>query len=100
MEHGRGGARPFPRTAPPRRRSPSIFSKSLYPTRPALADALRRLMDADIPLDGASDHDVSEALYLRDTRGEPEIEHRCQFRIGEVSCRTVGTDRSAVRLPA
>lgn len=38
----------------------------LYPTRAALADALRRLMKAKIPLDGASDHGVSEALYLRD----------------------------------
>jgi catechol 2,3-dioxygenase len=38
----------------------------LYPTRAALADALRRLVAAQIPLDGASDHGVSEALYLRD----------------------------------
>ena len=38
----------------------------LYPTRAALADALRRLIAANIPLDGASDHGVSEALYLRD----------------------------------
>ena len=38
----------------------------LYPTRAALADALRRPIAADIPLDGASDHGVSEALYLRD----------------------------------
>lgn len=38
----------------------------LYPTRAALADALRRLQSAGIPLDGASDHGVSEALYLRD----------------------------------
>jgi catechol 2,3-dioxygenase len=38
----------------------------LYPTRAALGDALRRLMEAKIPLDGASDHGVSEALYLRD----------------------------------
>lgn len=38
----------------------------LYPTRAALADALRRLMAAGIPLDGASDHGVSQALYLRD----------------------------------
>jgi catechol 2,3-dioxygenase len=37
-----------------------------YPTRAALADALRRLIDAGIPLDGASDHGVSEALYLHD----------------------------------
>lgn len=38
----------------------------LYPTRAALADALLRLLKAGIPLDGASDHGVSEALYLRD----------------------------------
>lgn len=38
----------------------------LYPTRAALADALRRLLTARYPLDGASDHGVSEALYLRD----------------------------------
>jgi len=37
-----------------------------YPDRRALADALRRLMAAGITLDGASDHGVSEALYLRD----------------------------------
>jgi catechol 2,3-dioxygenase len=37
-----------------------------YPTRAALADALRRLQKAGIQLDGASDHGVSEALYLRD----------------------------------
>jgi len=41
----------------------------LYPGRAALADALRRLRDAAIPLDGASDHGVSEALYLRDPDG-------------------------------
>src|SRR6266536_3090342 len=38
----------------------------LYPTRALLGDALRRLMAAGIELDGASDHGVSEALYLRD----------------------------------
>lgn len=41
----------------------------LYPTRAALADALRRLIEAHISLDGASDHGVSEALYLRDPDG-------------------------------
>jgi len=41
----------------------------LYPTRAELADALRRLIEADIPLEGASDHGVSEALYLRDPDG-------------------------------
>src|ERR1700744_455466 len=38
----------------------------LYPTRAKLADALRRLLAAGIELEGASDHGVSEALYLRD----------------------------------
>jgi catechol 2,3-dioxygenase len=41
----------------------------LYPTRAELADALRRLIKAGVPLDGASDHGVSEALYLRDPDG-------------------------------
>jgi len=41
----------------------------LYPTRAALADALRRLIAAGIPLTGASDHGVSEALYLNDPDG-------------------------------
>ena len=41
----------------------------LYPTRATLADALRRLTEANIPLDGATDHGVSEALYLRDPDG-------------------------------
>ncbi len=41
----------------------------LYPTRRALADALRRVLAAKIPLEGASDHGVSEALYLRDPDG-------------------------------
>ena len=41
----------------------------LYPTRIELAGALRRLIDAKIPLEGASDHGVSEALYLRDPDG-------------------------------
>ena len=41
----------------------------LYPSREALADALRRLIIAKIPLTGASDHGVSEALYLQDPDG-------------------------------
>lgn len=41
----------------------------LYPDRASLADALQRLLRAGIPLDGASDHGVSEALYLRDPDG-------------------------------
>lgn len=41
----------------------------LYPSRAALATALQRLLDAGWPLEGASDHGVSEALYLRDPDG-------------------------------
>lgn len=56
----RGGSPPAPGTT-------GLFHLAvLYPTRAALADALRRLASAGIPLDGASDHGVSEALYLRD----------------------------------
>jgi catechol 2,3-dioxygenase len=40
-----------------------------YPDRASLGDALRRLREASVPLDGASDHGVSEALYLRDPDG-------------------------------
>ena len=50
--------------------TPGCFHAAIrYPDRKALADALRRLVDAGIPLDGASDHGVSEALYLRDPDG-------------------------------
>jgi catechol 2,3-dioxygenase len=41
----------------------------LYPDRAALADALRRLVEAGVAVDGASDHGVSEAIYLRDPDG-------------------------------
>ena len=53
--------------SPPPRHSTGLYHLAiLYPTRVALAEALRRLVAADIELDGASDHGVSEALYLRD----------------------------------
>jgi catechol 2,3-dioxygenase len=53
--------------SPPPPGSTGLFHTAiLYPTRAALADALRRVAAAGIPLDGASDHGVSEALYLRD----------------------------------
>jgi catechol 2,3-dioxygenase len=52
---------------PPPYGSTGLFHLAiLYPTRAELADALLRLMRAGLPLDGASDHGVSEALYLRD----------------------------------
>lgn len=41
----------------------------LYPDRAALGEALRRVMEAGIPLEGAADHGVSEAVYLRDPDG-------------------------------
>jgi catechol 2,3-dioxygenase len=56
--------------SPPARGTTGLYHLAiLYPTRAALADALRRLMEAGIALEGASDHGVSEALYLRDPDG-------------------------------
>jgi catechol 2,3-dioxygenase len=52
---------------PPPRSCTGLFHLAiLYPTRATLADALRRVLTAHILLDGASDHGVSEALYLHD----------------------------------
>ncbi|MBV8564994.1 MAG: VOC family protein [Methylobacteriaceae bacterium] len=52
---------------PPPRGTTGLYHLAvLYPSRSALADGLRRLLAAGIHLDGASDHGVSEALYLRD----------------------------------
>ncbi len=56
--------------APPPPRSTGLYHLAiLYPTRAALADALHRLLRAQVPLAGASDHGVSEALYLADPDG-------------------------------
>ena len=53
--------------SPPPPGSTGLFHVAiLYPDRASLGDALRRLLAAKIPLEGASDHGVSEALYLRD----------------------------------
>jgi catechol 2,3-dioxygenase len=53
--------------APPGPGSTGLYHTAiLYPTRAALADALRRVIAAGIDLDGAADHGVSESLYLRD----------------------------------
>jgi catechol 2,3-dioxygenase len=55
---------------PPARGTTGLYHAAiLYPSRAALGDALGRLRDADVPLDGAADHGVSEALYLRDPDG-------------------------------
>jgi len=59
----RGGSPPPPGTT-------GLYHVAIrYPTRATLADALRRLVDASIPLSGASDHGVSIALYLADPDG-------------------------------
>jgi catechol 2,3-dioxygenase len=56
--------------SPPPEDSTGLFHLAiLYPGRAELADALRRLEAAGWPLEGASDHGVSEALYLRDPEG-------------------------------
>lgn len=53
-------------TPPPPGRTGLYHTAILYPTRVDLADALARVDAAGVPLDGAADHGVSEALYLRD----------------------------------
>jgi catechol 2,3-dioxygenase len=56
----KGGPPPPPGTT-------GLFHTAIrYPDRRSLADAVRRLVDAGIPLSGASDHGVSEAVYLHD----------------------------------
>jgi catechol 2,3-dioxygenase len=53
--------------SPPPRGTTGLYHVAiLYPTRALLADALRRVLTANIELEGASDHGVSEAIYLRD----------------------------------
>ena len=55
---------------PPLSGSTGLYHLAIaYPTRAELADALRRVLRAGIPLEGASDHGVSEAIYLRDPDG-------------------------------
>ena len=56
--------------SPPPRGTTGLYHFAIrYPTRAALADALRRLRNANVSLEGASDHGVSEALYIRDPDG-------------------------------
>ena len=53
--------------SPPPRGTTGLYHVAIrYPDRKTLADAVRRLVDAGVPVDGASDHGVSEAIYLRD----------------------------------
>jgi catechol 2,3-dioxygenase len=56
--------------SPPPRGTTGLFHIAIrYPTRAGLADALKRLVDNQIPITGASDHGVSEAIYLNDPDG-------------------------------
>jgi catechol 2,3-dioxygenase len=56
--------------SPPPRGSTGLFHTAIrYPDRAALAEALRRVVEAGVPLTGASDHGVSEAIYLNDPDG-------------------------------
>ncbi|MGG7644976.1 VOC family protein [Rhodovulum sp. YNF3179] len=56
-------------TPPPPGHTGLYHAAFLYPSRAALAEAVRRVTEAGIPLDGAADHGVSEAVYLRDPDG-------------------------------
>jgi catechol 2,3-dioxygenase len=59
----KGGSQPPPGTT-------GLYHVAIrYPSRVALADALKRLVDNKVPLSGASDHGVSEAIYLNDPDG-------------------------------
>lgn len=61
--HSKGGA-PAPKN------SPGLYHTAiLYPSRKDLAEVLQRLIDHDYPISGASDHGVSEAIYLDDPDG-------------------------------
>ena len=76
----------------------------LYPSRAALAEAYRRLLEHGVPLDGAADHGVSEALYLRDPDGNgielyrdrPEEEWPRDAR-GRIAMVTRSLDLEALR---
>jgi catechol 2,3-dioxygenase len=61
--HSKGGS-PAPQN------SPGLYHTAfLYPSRKDLAEILQRLIDAGYPISGASDHGVSEAIYLNDPDG-------------------------------
>lgn len=63
--------------SPPPRQATGLYHVAiLYPDRAALATALKRVLAAGVPLEGASDHGVSEAIYLRDPDGNGVELHR------------------------
>jgi catechol 2,3-dioxygenase len=56
--------------SPPPPRATGLYHLAiLYPNRAELADAVRRVLGAGVAIEGASDHGVSEAIYLRDPDG-------------------------------
>ena len=56
--------------SPPPEKSTGLFHVAIrLPSRQALAQVVKRVIDAGVPLTGASDHGVSEAIYLRDPDG-------------------------------
>ena len=56
--------------SPPPPGSTGLFHLAIrYPSRTSLADALKRLVESNVPISGASDHGVSEAIYLHDPDG-------------------------------
>jgi len=56
-------------TPPPKGHTGLYHTAFLYPDRKSLAQALRRVLDAGIPLEGSADHGVSEAIYVSDPDG-------------------------------
>jgi catechol 2,3-dioxygenase len=90
--------------SPPPPRHTGLFHVAIrYPDRAALADALRRLVDAGHPLSGASDHGVSEAIYLADPDGNGIELYRDRPReewprepSGEVAMVTIPLDLNAL----
>lgn len=56
-------------TAPPKGHTGLYHTAFLYPDRAQLADALRRVITAGVPIEGAADHGVSEAVYFSDPDG-------------------------------
>ncbi len=89
---------------PPSRGHTGLFHAAIrYPDRRTLADALRRLVEAKIPISGASDHGVSEAIYLADPDGnglelyhDRPMEEWPRTPSGEVAMRTERLDLQAL----
>ena len=90
--------------SPPPRGHTGLFHAAIrYPDRRTLADALRRLVEAKIPISGASDHGVSEAIYLADPDGnglelyhDRPMEEWPRTPSGEVAMRTERLDLQAL----